>query len=80
MKGEYDAYKKKKGAAFYEMEDGFVRNENYDSSLALRIIKAGDICQLPELNEDVTYQRVKGMLSDLRFITDPTIFPESAAL
>jgi len=80
MKGEYDAYKRKQGAAFYEMEDGFVRNENYDSSLQLRMIKAGDICQLPELNENVTYQRVMAMLPELEFITDPTAFPESMGL
>jgi len=80
MKGEYDAYKRKQGAAFYEMEDGFVRNENYDSSLELRIIKAGDICQLPELNENVTYERVMAMLPELKFITDPTAFPEAMGL
>jgi glucose-6-phosphate isomerase len=80
MKGQYEPYKKTQGAAFYEMEEGFVQNEKYDSSLELRIIKAGDICQMTELNENMTYQRIKKMLPDLKFITDPTIFPESAAL
>ena len=80
MKGQYDPYKKKQGAAFYEMESGFIRNEKYDSSLELRIVKAGDLCQLPELNEEVTYQRVKDMLPELKFLTDPTAFPESAGL
>ncbi len=80
MKGRYEPYKKMQGAAFYEMQDGFVRNENYDSGLELRIVKAGEICQLPQLNDNVTYQRVKEMLPDLRFITDPTAFPESMAL
>ncbi|MBT3296554.1 MAG: hypothetical protein HN919_20225 [Verrucomicrobia bacterium] len=80
MKGQYNPYKKMKGAAFYEMEDGFIRNPNYDPSLELRIIKAGDICQLPKLNENVTYQRVKEILPELKFITDPTAFSESMAL
>jgi glucose-6-phosphate isomerase len=83
MKGQYEPYKKTRGAAFYEMADKanrFVRNENYDAALELRIIKAGDICQLPELNENVTYQAVRNRISELGFIADPTAFPASAAL
>lgn len=83
MKGQYQPYKKKKGAAFYEMADKdnrFVRNNNYDPKLELRIVKAGEICQLPELNKKVTYQAVMDKLSELKFLTDPAAFPESAAL
>jgi len=83
MKGQYEPYRKTRGAAFYEMADPakrFVRNENYDPSLELRIIRAGDICQLPDLDEHVTYQAVKEKLPELGFIADPAAFPASAAL
>lgn len=83
MKGQYDPYKKNRGAAFYEMADPskrFVRNKHYDPGLELRIVKAGDVCQLPDLNEHVTYRAVKERLSELKFITDPRAFPKSAGL
>jgi len=83
MKGQYDPYKRRKGAAFFEMADPnrrFVRNKHYDPGLKLRIVKAGDICQLPDLNEHVTYRAVKERLSELKFITDPRAFPKSAGL
>jgi hypothetical protein len=44
------------------------------------VLQAADLCQLPELNEKVTYQAIRERLGDLRFLTDPTLFPESAAL
>jgi glucose-6-phosphate isomerase len=83
MKGVYDPFKKRQGAAFYEMADSqnrFKRNTNYDEGLQLRVVRATDLCQLPSLNENVTYQLIRDNLSELKFLTDPTVFPESAAL
>lgn len=81
MKGCYDPFKERKGAIYYEKSDeGFVFNSNYPDELPLRVIKASDLCQLPELNENVTYQAIRDCLADLPFLTDPTVFPESAGL
>lgn len=83
MKGVYDPYKARQGAAFYVMADPdtpFVRNENYTPRLELRIVKAADICQVPEVNDNVTYQLIRDRLPELPYLTDPTAFPESAML
>ena len=83
MSGVYDPYKKRQGSAFYVMadpENRFVKNENYDADLKLRIVKAGDICQVPEVNDNVDYHLIRENLSKLPYLTDPTTFPESAAL
>jgi len=44
------------------------------------VLNASDLCQLPELNENVTYQAIRDRLAELPFLTDPTVFPESAGL
>jgi glucose-6-phosphate isomerase len=83
MKGQYDPFKEKRGAIYYEMAEGpgrYVFNERYGKKIPLRLLRAGDLCQLPELNENVTYQAVLAHLPNLEFLTDPTAFPESARL
>jgi len=83
MKGVYAPFKERQGAAFYEMADPqnrFKRNTNYDEDIQLRVVQAADLCQLPNLNENVTYQLIRDNLPELKFLTDSTIFPESAAL
>lgn len=83
MKGQYDPFKEKRGAIYYEMAEGPDRhlfNERYGNKIPLRLLRAGDLCQLPELNENVTYQAVLAHLPNLEFLTDPTAFPESARL
>jgi hypothetical protein len=83
MKGRYDPFKARKGAIYYEMaKDGgsLVFNTNYPERLPLRVLQAADLCQLPELNDKVTYQAIRDRLPELPFLTDPTLFPESAAL
>jgi hypothetical protein len=83
MKGQYDAFKSRRGAAYYEMANGtnrYVFNPRYGTQVPLRVVRAADLRQLPELNEKVTYQAVRDRLADLRFLTDPTLFPESAGL
>ena len=83
MKGQYDAFRQRQGAAYYVMADGserYVFNDRYGSQVPLRVVQAGDICQLPELNARVTYQAIRDRLGELKFLTDPTAFPESAGL
>jgi oxalate decarboxylase/phosphoglucose isomerase-like protein (cupin superfamily) len=83
MKGRYDPFKARKGAIYYEMANGggsHVFNTNYPERLPLRVLRAAYLCQLPELNGKVTYQAIRDRLSELPFLTDPTLFPESAAL
>lgn len=83
MMGCYDPFKERKGAIYYEMADGngrYVFNSNYPDQLPLRMLKASELCQLPELNENVTYQAIRDRLRELPFLTDPTLFPESAGL
>ena len=83
MKGVYEPFRVKGGAIYYEMADGperHVYNERYGDRVPLRIVRAGDICQLPTLNERPTYQDVRDHLPELTFLTDPTLFPASAGL
>jgi glucose-6-phosphate isomerase len=83
MKGQYDPFKARRGAVYYEManvEDRYVFNPRYGARLPLRVVRAADLRQLPELNEKVTYQAIRDRLPELRFLTDPTVFPESARL
>lgn len=86
MKGVYEPFKQRRGAIYFEMSgkshdaDRFIFNTNYPKRLPLRVVRAGDICQLPWLNDAVTYQKVREHLPQLAFVTDPSKFPESAAL
>ena len=83
MSGCYDSFKERKGAIYYEMANGnepYVYNSNYPERLPLRVLNASELCQLPELNENVTYQAIRDRLPELHFLTDPTVFPESASL
>jgi glucose-6-phosphate isomerase len=85
MKGVYEPFKKTRGAIYYEMaakegSGSFVFNSNYRDEVPLRIIKAGDICQLPFLNDGVTYQKIRDNLRLLEFLTKPEKFPKHANL
>ncbi|MBL7697176.1 MAG: hypothetical protein JNK79_03430 [Chitinophagaceae bacterium] len=85
MQGVYDPFRQKKGAIYYEMAPGtqggrFVANNNYDQYLPLRIIKAGEISQLPSFDRLITYQHVLANLRHLKFLTDPAKFPASAGI
>lgn len=86
MKGQYKPFKKRQGAACYVMENGrdggyrCVANPRYPEAPPVRIIRASDICQLPEVNDRVTYQTIRDHLPELTFLTDPTAFATAAAL
>ena len=83
MTGVYEPFRKRQGAIYYEMAGGperYVFNTNYPQCIPLRFVQAGHICQLPYLNEGVTYQKIRDYLYELRFLTDPSKFPASAML
>ena len=85
MSGVYDPFKEKQGAIYYEMDtenegERYVFNTNYEEKIPLRIIEAGEIRQLPWLNENVNYHSVKQNIEKLEFITDTDKFPEYANL
>jgi glucose-6-phosphate isomerase len=83
MKGVYDPFKEKGGALYFEManeQKRYVLNPRYGTQLPWRVIRAGDICQLPWLKTGVTYAGVRDRLPELKFLTDPTAFPKSAGL
>ena len=83
MKGVYEPFRKRRGAIYYEMAEGrekYVFNSNYAPRIPLRYIRAGQVRQLPFLNEEVTYQKIRDNLSDLGFLTDASKFPTTAVL
>lgn len=83
MKGQYEAFKTRRGAAYYMMAQGEARyqfNPRYGAELPLRERRAADLRQLPGLPGKVTYQAIRDRLQELGFLTDPTLFPESARL
>lgn len=92
MKGVYEPFKQTRGAIYYEMADKseskryvynskrYVYNSNYKNKVPLRIIKAGEIYQLPFLKDNVTYQKIRDNLTQLEFLTVSKKFPPKAAL
>ncbi len=40
VKGDYSMFKKLRGACYYELKEGFVKNKNYEEVPEIRIIKA----------------------------------------
>lgn len=83
MKGVYAPFRERRGAIYYEMAEGperFVFNRRYPSEIPLRFVRASEMCQVPLLDSPCTYQTIRDHLPQLRFLTDPTWFPETAHL
>lgn len=85
MKGQYEPFKQRQGAACYVMQDGpgryrCERNPRYGAGPSLRQVRAGSICQLPWLKGPVNYLAIRDRLAELKFLTDPLAFPASAGL
>lgn len=85
MQGVYAPFQKKRGAVYYEMatdraSEKYIFNSNYKCNIPLRQVKASEICQVPLLNDRVTYQKIRDNLKSLEFLTDPEKFPANAAL
>lgn len=83
MKGQYDAFKARGGAMYFEMADPanrFVFNPRYDRKVPLRVRRAADLRQLHWLKGPVTYPVIRDRLPELKFLTDPAAFPATAEL
>ena len=83
MKGQYDPFKARRGAAYYMMADDndrYRRNPRYSDQVPLRHVRAADLCQLPGHIGKTSYQAIRDRLPELAFLTDPTLFPASAGL
>ena len=83
MKGEYEPFRRRRGAIYYEMAGGrerFVFNAQYGKKIPLRIVRTDQICQVPFLRGGVTYQKIRDRLADLGWLTDPAQFPATAGL
>ncbi len=83
MKGVYGPFRERRGAIYYEMAQGperFVFNRRYPRQIPLRFVKASEMCQTPLLASPCTYRTIRDHLPQLRFLTDPALFPETAEL
>lgn len=83
MKGQYDPFKARRGAAYYLMANGGPRcefNPRYGDPLPLRRLRAADLRQLPGWPARPNYQAIRDRLPELAFLTDPTLFPRYASL
>jgi oxalate decarboxylase/phosphoglucose isomerase-like protein (cupin superfamily) len=83
MNGQYDPFIERQGGAYYVMKDEqncYVFNTHYGSLTPLRRLRAAELHQHPIVKERVTYQVIRDHLAELQFLTDPTVFPESANL
>ena len=74
FKSIYEPYKEKKGGAYYELKDGFVKNTNYKNLPDLRIVKAKKVAQLGLNKSEEIYSLVKKDLSVLDFLNKPQDF------
>lgn len=85
MKGQYEPFKKRQGAAYYVMQEapgrhGCKLNPRYGAEVPLRQVRARELRQYPGLTGRVKYPDIRDRLAELRFLTDPLAFPASAGL
>jgi len=79
----YEPYRQRRGAMYYEMADGserFVFNSHYPKRLPLRILKAAQLRQFPFLAGKADYRRIRACLPKLSFLNRPEEFPAEAYL
>jgi hypothetical protein len=63
-----------------EGPEHYVFNTRYGDKMPLRIVKASDICQVPSLANGAGYHAIRDLLPELAFLTDPSLYPETAHL
>ena len=83
MNGVYEPFRRRRGAIYYEMAEGaerYVFNTQYADRMPLRIVKASEICQVPQLARGATYHAIRDLLPELAFLTDPARYPDTAHL
>jgi glucose-6-phosphate isomerase len=74
----YEPYRQRRGAIYYEMADGperFVFNSRYPKRVPLRILQAAHLQQLAFLRAKADYHLIRECLPLLSFLTHPEEFP-----
>lgn len=66
----YGPMREKGGAAYFEVSDGFVKNEKYDDVAELRFIEPGDYSELG-LSKDIEIYNMLKRPETLKFLTNP---------
>ncbi|MFZ2455284.1 MAG: glucose-6-phosphate isomerase family protein [Candidatus Altiarchaeia archaeon] len=67
----YQPYKDKHGGAYYELQGGFVGNENYGKLPPLRVVAAKNILELGLKKSEEIYSLVRKDLKKLGFLNRP---------
>lgn len=83
LTSNYEPYRQRRGAIYYEMAEGserFVFNPRYPQRVPLRTLRAADLRQLAFFNAKVDYHLIRECLPRLGFLTRPEEFPEHAFL
>lgn len=83
LTSDYEPYRRRHGAMYYEMAEGperFVFNKEYSGQAPLRILQAGRLRQLALLESRADYQWIRDHLPELSFLTDPDEFPADSHL
>jgi glucose-6-phosphate isomerase len=81
MQGVYAPFRQRRGAIYYEMAEGpnqYVFNPRYPQRIPLRFARASQLCQFPPLADSASYRDILRHLPDLKFLTDPALFPPTA--
>lgn len=79
----YEPYRQRRGAIYYEMAAGperFIFNSQYPRRVPLRILKAAHLRQIPFLAGKLDYHGIRACLPRLTFLTHPEEFPLDAYL
>ena len=77
----YEPYRQRRGAMYYEMADGperFVFNSQYPKRVPLRMLQAAQLRQIPYLFGKTDYRGIRECLPQLSFLNRPEEFPEHA--
>ncbi|MHC1569625.1 MAG: glucose-6-phosphate isomerase family protein [Candidatus Syntropharchaeales archaeon] len=70
----YDPIRAKRGGAYFETLDGFVKNELYDNLPPIRFLKPRDIPIFGLVKAKEMYGLVRGEIESLDFLTKPAAF------
>ena len=79
----YEPYRQRRGAIYYEMAAGperFMFNSHYPKRVPLRMLQAQRLRQIPFLAGKIEYHRIKACLPKLSFLSRPEEFPLEAYL
>lgn len=83
LTSNYEPYRQRRGAMYYEMADGeerFVFNTRYPRRVPLRVLQAAKLEQVPFIQERADYATILHCLPRLGCLTQPDEFPADAYL